>query len=75
MPTKTLTIEIPENLYLSLKECSHNEAKVEHTIINILEERFEEKNYRSHDPIFQPISAKGSGIHDIAENHDHYLYE
>ncbi len=76
MPTKTITIEIPDKVYRWLKEnAPHNSEALEETVVHILEECLVAESARSDDPIFQPTSAKGSGHKDVAERHDHYLYE
>ena len=76
MPTKTITIEIPDKVYRWLKETApRNSLALEETVVLILEECLAAESARSDDPIFQPTSAKGSGHKDVAEKHDHYSYE
>lgn len=73
---KTVTIKIPDEIYNSLISMTNKEdmCSLDKTILHILNSFIEEVKNRYNDPLFAPISEKGSGFKDISENHDKYLY-
>lgn len=71
-----ITIEMPDDLYgsiqmISKKKNSHGLNKF---INRILKSFVDEEKKRMKDPIFLPISEKGSGMSDTSEEHNKYLY-
>lgn len=73
---KALTIEIPDELYDSPKKLSKGgtDREVCEQLVRIIEGFVEEEQRRLNDPIFKPITAQGSGVSDVSERHDEYLY-
>ena len=73
---KNINIEIPDDLYGSLQMLSHkkNIRELNNVINNILKAFIDERKKRMNDPFFLPISEKGSGISDISDEHDKYIY-
>jgi metal-responsive CopG/Arc/MetJ family transcriptional regulator len=73
---KTLTIELPDELYDSLKELSKGgtEREISEQLVQIIASFVEEEHRQMNDPIFKPITAQGSGVSDVSERHDEYLY-
>ena len=73
---KMITIEIPDDLYGSIQMISNKKTRNElNKLINhILKSFIDEEKKRMKDPIFLPISEKGSGMPDISEEHNKYLY-
>ena len=71
-----ITIEIPYDLYGSIQMISNKKNSNELTklINHILESFIDEEKERLKDPIFLPISEKGSGMSDTSEEHNKYLY-
>ena len=74
---KILTLEIPDDVYSSLKESSgeKNDREVSEQAVKILRFFLEKQNWRLNDPIFEPITTEGSGTVDTSERHDRYLYD
>jgi len=73
---KTITIEISDDLYGSIQMISNKKHNNDlNKIINYILETFiiEEKK-RMNDPIFSPIVGQGSGMANISEEHDKYIY-
>lgn len=73
---KILTIEIPDELYIALKEISGDktEEEIGRKIFQIVKQFVEAYSERLNDPIFKPIAAERSGLSDVSERHDKYLY-
>lgn len=73
---KTLTIELPDELYNSLKKLSEKgtDREISEELVRIIESFLDKEYRRFNDPIFEPITTQGSGINDISERHDEYLY-
>lgn len=73
---KTLTVELPDELYNSLKKLSEKgtDREISEELVRIIESFLSKEHRRLNDPIFEPITAQGSGINDISERHDEYLY-
>ena len=71
--SKTLTVEVPDEVYSSLREFFKEETSQQ--IGRILRTFLKEQSRRLNDPIFDPITAQGSGTTDISEQHDRYLYD
>jgi metal-responsive CopG/Arc/MetJ family transcriptional regulator len=74
--SKALTIELPDELYDSLKELSKGgtDREISEQLVRIIESFVEEEHRRLNDPIFKPITAQGSAASDVSERHDEYLY-
>jgi len=74
--SKMITIEVPDDIYTPLEDITKQKAnqEVSDEIAKMLKELINDKLQRFNDPIFQPISKKGSEISDILEKHDEYLY-
>jgi len=72
-----ITIELPEDIYGLLKAFSKekNIPELNKVIFHILKTFVNEKRNRLKDPIFLPITNKGSGTDDVSEKHDKYLYD
>lgn len=73
---KILTIELPDELYDSLKELSKGgtDRELSEQLVRIIESFMQEEQRRLNDPIFQPITTQGSGASDVSQRHDEYLY-
>ena len=73
---KIITIELPDDLYGSLQMISNkkNLPELNKVITHVLKTFVDEERKRINDPIFLPITEKGSGINDVSEEHDKYLY-
>ena len=73
---RPITITVPDDLYSTLLNISSRASTdgIDKTIMWILEKFVQDLQQRYDDPIFSPISEKGSGIKDISEQHDQYLY-
>jgi len=74
--SKIITIEVPDDIYAPLEDITKHKANqdVSDEIAKMLKELINDKLQRFNDPIFQPISKKGSGISDVSEQHDEYIY-
>lgn len=73
---KTLTVEIPDELYSALQELSkgRTDREINEELIRIIKGFVEERRRRLNDPIFEPITTTGSGLSDVSERHNDYLY-
>jgi len=73
---KIITIEVPDDIYAPFEEITKKKTnqEVSDEITKMLKELINDKLQRFNDPIFQPISKKGSGISNVSEKHDEYLY-
>lgn len=73
---KALTVEIPDELYASLKELSKDgtDREIGEQLVRISERVIQEGHRRLNDPIFKPLTPEGSGASDVSERHDDYLY-
>ena len=71
--SKTLTVEVPDEVYSSLREFFKEETSQQ--IGEILSTFLKEQSRWLNDPIFEPITPQGSGTTDISEQHDRYLYD
>ena len=71
-----ITIELPDDLFGSLQMISNkkNLPELNKVITHVLKTFVDEKRKRLNDPIFLSITEKGSGITDVSEEHDKYLY-
>lgn len=74
--SKALTIELPDELYSSLKKLSKGGTgrEISEELVRIIGSFMKEGHRRLNDPIFEPITARGSGVSDVSECHDRYLY-
>ncbi len=68
-----LKVEIPQQVYLKLNQTIGKE-NISKCIVIALEEYLEKKFEREKDSFFQKPSSQGSGLSDVSENHDLYLY-
>jgi hypothetical protein len=73
---KVLAIELSDELYNSLKELykGGTDREISKELVRIIENLMEEERRRLNDPIFEPITAQGSGLSNVSERHDEYLY-
>ena len=73
---KMITIDLPEEIYGPLKTFSKekNIPEINKVIFHILKTFINEKRNRVKDPLFLPITNKGSNTTDVSEKHDKYLY-
>ena len=73
---KILTVEIPDELYRTLQELSkgRTDREINEELIRLIKGFVEERRRRLNDPIFEPITATGSGLSDVSERHNDYLY-
>ncbi len=73
---KILTLHIPVNVYEKIKYLVKTENKrMEDVLLEAVEDSLKRKLERINDSFFQITATKGSGLHDVAEKHDKYLYE
>jgi len=70
--SKILAVEVPDEVYSSLREFFREETSQQ--IGEIFRGFLKEQSRRLNDPIFEPITVQGSGTTDISEQHDRYLY-
>ncbi len=66
-------IEIPERLYKQIAALE-GQSRVNQTVARILREYLDLKKKRAGDPFFQKRKFYSSGLSDVSENHDEYLY-
>lgn len=66
-------IEIPERVYKQLAALD-GQSRVNRTVARILREYLALKKERARDPFFQKRKTYSSGLSDVSENHDEYLY-
>lgn len=74
--SKIVTIELSDDLYSSLQTISRawKNQELNNIITYMIKCFINEGKNRKSDPIFSPITEKGSGITDVSEEHDKYLY-
>lgn len=74
--SKSLAVEIPDEIYGSLSELSDSgaEKEINREIARLVRTFLEERKRRLNDPIFEPITTQGSGTTDTSECHDRYIY-
>jgi len=66
-------IEIPERVYKQLAALD-GQSRVNQTVARILREYLVLRKQRANDPFFQKRKSYSSGLSDVSENHDDYLY-
>lgn len=72
---KTLTIQLPEDLELKLTaQAEKLNLSLESLILQSLEQSVSQLELDQDDPLLRLIgSIHIEGIHDLGENHDHYI--
>lgn len=76
---KRTQVYFPLNLYRQIKRTAKKESKSSAQIIReavelYLEREKEKEIDWENDPIFKLVGIASSGLGDLAENHDKYLY-
>jgi len=72
---KSITIEIKEDIYGQLEAIAQKQgSKLEAAITEAIKSYIERMRAYSNDPFFQIGKAGESGLKDLAEAHDKYLY-
>jgi hypothetical protein len=66
-------VEIPEKLYRKIVK-SAGKDKAEKAVVKFLQEYLELKEKRAKDPFFKKLKTYRSGLSDVSEKHDDYLY-
>lgn len=66
-------VEIPEKLYRKIVK-SAGKDKAQEAVVKFLREYLELKEKRAKDPFFKKRKYASSGLHDLSERHDDYLY-
>ena len=74
---KTLTVEVPDELYSYLQELSkgRTDREINEELVLLIKGFVEERRCRLNDPIFEPITTTESGLSDVSERHNGYLYD
>jgi len=72
---KVVELSIPKDVYKKLDTLVKQENReVEELLLESIKESIERKLERINDSLFKVTSTKGSGLTDVAINHDKYLY-
>lgn len=72
---KDITIEIGENTYNQLEAIAEKKgSKLNDEIMEAIKTYVERMNVFSDDPFFKIGKAGKSGLGDLSESHDKYLY-
>jgi hypothetical protein len=72
---KSMTVEIDEASYQEIKRLAQERGlKMEETMAELLKAYLEQRKAYVNDPFFQIGKAGCSGLGDLAEAHDKYLY-
>lgn len=72
---KSVTVEIDEATYQELEQLAQEwGAKLEEAMAKALETYLEQRKAYVNDPFFKMGKAGRSGLGDLAEAHDKYLY-
>jgi len=72
---KSVTVEIDEATYRELEQVAQERgAKLEEALAEAIEAYLEQRKACVNDPFFQIGKAGCSGLGDLAEAHDKYLY-
>ena len=66
-------VEIPEKLYQKIAD-SEGKDRVDQTIVKVLKDYLEQRKRRANDPFFRKGKTFSSGLSDVSEKHDDYLY-
>ena len=66
-------VEIPEKLYQQMAK-SEGKNRVEKAVVKVLQDYLELKKKRAKDPFFKKRKYASSGLSDVSERHDDYLY-
>jgi metal-responsive CopG/Arc/MetJ family transcriptional regulator len=73
---KNLTIELDESLYQELERLAHErEEGLDKALAEALKTYLEHRKAYVNDPFFQIGKAGRSGLGDLAQAHDKYLYD
>lgn len=72
---KSITVELDELTYQELERLAQEGGtRLEEALTEAVEAYLEQKKGYLHDPFFQIGKAGRSGLGDLAEAHDKYLY-
>ncbi len=76
MTTKTVTFQLPLDLYDKLKSLAKQERKEPKEVMEQLITLAYEQSFQAATPAFQTIleHATNLGVSDLAAHHDNYLY-
>lgn len=74
--SRKVIVEMPEELVDSLQKLYQGKAEQEINteLLEVIKDFIECKLRRMNDPIFESIVTIGSGLGDVSERHDKYLY-
>lgn len=74
--SRNVTVEIDETMYQELERLAlERGTKLEEALAELLEAYLKERKAYVSDPFFQIGKAGRSGLGDLAEAHDQYLYD
>jgi hypothetical protein len=72
---KSVMVKIDEATYQELERLTQEQgARLEETLVEAVEAYLEQRKAYMRDPFFQIGKAGRSGLGDLAEAHDKYLY-
>jgi hypothetical protein len=74
--SRKVIVEMPDELVDSLQKLYEGKAEQEISteLVKAIRDFIESKLRRMNDPIFESIVTTGSGLSDVSEHHDKYLY-
>ncbi|HOI70620.1 MAG TPA: hypothetical protein PLN41_12825 [Methanothrix sp.] len=73
---ESVTVEIDKATYQEFEQLARSRGtKLEETLTEAIQAYLEQKKAYMKDPFFQIGKAGRSGLGDLAEAHDEYLYE
>ncbi len=73
--SNVVELTIPKEVYKKLDILVKQEnRKAKDLLLEAIKESIDRKLERVIDPLFEITNTKGSGLTDVASNHDKYLY-
>lgn len=72
---KTFSIELDEVTYQQLNTIAkEHETQLENTVVEAIKDYIKKRTEYVNDPFFRIIGSGKSGLSDLSEKHDKYLY-
>ncbi len=73
--SQRITIEIPDEVVKAFNQIlNRKRKKLQEGIIEAINEYIKQRIKYTHDPFFKIGSSGKSGLSDVSQNHDKYLY-
>ena len=70
------SVKLPDSAYKRLERIARRRhSRVEEELVEAVESHIQEREAYLNDPFFTTDSLGASGLGDLAEKHDAYLYE